>query len=63
MYAAKAVAAFVMLVVTGLVSAPDVIPVHGTVKMVLAIIAIVAGAVITYAVPNRGAVTVVRRVE
>jgi len=61
MYMAKAIAAFVMLVVTGLVAAPDVIPLTGTVKLVVTIISIVAGAVITYAVPNRGATVYVSR--
>lgn len=65
MYMAKAIASFVMLVVTALVAAPDLIPVTGTVHLVLTIISIVAGAVITYAVPNRGTArgtTVVDRV-
>jgi hypothetical protein len=61
MYMAKAIAAFVSLVVTALVSAPDIIPVAGTVHLVISIIAIVAGAVTTYAIPNRGT-TVVDRV-
>jgi len=63
MYAAKAVAAFVSLVITALMAAPGVVPVDGTVKLVLTIVAILAGAITTYAIPNRGAVTVVRRVE
>lgn len=58
MYMAKAVAAFVSLVVTALVSAPGIVPVAGTVHLVIAIIAIVAGAVTTYAIPNRGATVV-----
>lgn len=63
MHMAKAIAAFVMLVVTGLVAAPDVIPIEGRVKLVLTIISIVAGAVLTYAVPNRGTAVVVRKVD
>lgn len=59
MYAAKAVAAFVMLIVTGLVSAPDIVPLHGTVHLVVAIITIVASAVIVYEVPNSGTRTTV----
>lgn len=54
MYMAKAIAAFVSLVITALVSAPDVVPVTGTVHLVIAIVAILAGAVTTYAIPNRG---------
>lgn len=62
MYAAKAVAAFVMLIITALVSAPGIVPVTGTVHLVLSIISIIAGAIVTYAVPNRGTpTTVVRR--
>ena len=63
MYAAKAIAAFVMLIVTGLVSAPDIIPVKGTVHLIISIVTIVAGAIIVYNVPNRGTATVVRSVE
>lgn len=61
MYMAKAIAAFVMLVVTAIVAAPDVVPVQGTVKLVLSIVSIIAGAVITYAVPNRPSSTTVVR--
>lgn len=53
MYMAKAIAAFISLVVTALVAAPDVVPVTGTFHLVITIIAILAGAVTTYAVPNR----------
>lgn len=60
MYMAKAIASFVMLVVTALLAAPDVIPLEGRVKMVITIISIVAGAIIVYAVPNRGAAVVQR---
>ena len=60
MYMAKAIAAFVMLVVTALVAAPGIVPVTGTFHMVLTIISIVVGAITTYAVPNRG--TTVTRV-
>lgn len=61
MYMAKAIAAFVMLVVTAIIAAPDVVPVQGTVKLVLSIVSIIAGAVITYAVPNRPSSTTVVR--
>lgn len=57
---AKAIASFVMLVVTGIVAAPAIIPVEGTTKLVLTLVSIVAGAVITYAVPNRGTPVVER---
>lgn len=57
MYMAKAIAAFVSLVVTALVSADGIIPVAGTVHLVLSIVSIIAGAVTTYAVPNRTAVS------
>ena len=60
MYMAKAIAAFVMLVVTGLVAAPDIIPLTGNVHLVVTIIAIVAGAIITYAVPNRPTTVIYR---
>lgn len=56
MYMLKAIAAFIMLIVNALVAAPDIIPVKGTVHLIIAIIAIVAGAVIVYAVPNRPSV-------
>lgn len=55
MYMAKAIAAFISLVVTALVAAPGIVPVEGTFHLVITIIAIIAGAVTTYAVPNRGA--------
>ena len=61
MYMAKAIAAFVSLVVTSLVSADGIVPVTGTVHEVLAVLAILAGAVTTYAIPNRGT-TVASRV-
>lgn len=60
MYMAKAIAAFVMLIVNALIAAPDIIPVKGTVHLVISIVAIIAGAVIVYAVPNRS--TVVQRI-
>jgi hypothetical protein len=63
MYAAKAVAAFISLVVTALMAAPDVVPVEGRVKLVLTIALILAGAVTTYAVPNRGVAVVEKRVQ
>jgi len=60
MYMAKAVAAFIGAVVTALLGLA-VFPVEGSVRTWLTIISVVATAVVTYAVPNRGA-TVVDRV-
>jgi hypothetical protein len=60
MFMAKAIAAFVMTVITG-VTASDIAPFTGTVHLVMTLIAVVATAVVTYAVPNRGT-TVVDRV-
>lgn len=53
MYMAKSIAAFVMLVVTALLAAPDVIPIEGRVKAIVTVISIVAGAIIVYRVPNK----------
>ena len=61
MYMAKAIASFMMLVVTALVSAPGIIPATGRLHLALSIIAIIAGAIITYAVPNRGTTVTVER--
>jgi hypothetical protein len=61
MYAAKAIAAFVSLLVTSLVAAPGIVPVEGTFHLVITVIAILAGTITTYVVPNRGT-TVVDRV-
>ncbi len=54
MYMAKAIAAFIGTVVTSLFAA-QVIPTVGVWHEVLTIASIVATAVTTYAVPNRGA--------
>jgi hypothetical protein len=54
MYMAKAVAAFIGTVITALFAA-GVIPTVGTWHIILTIASIVATAVTTYAVPNRGA--------
>ncbi len=50
MYLAKAVASFVLAVITGLV-ASDLAPFHGTVQAVMTIVSAVATAVVTYNVP------------
>lgn len=53
MYMAKAIAAFIMALVTALLGL-SVIPVVGQAHTWLTIIAALATAVVTYAVPNRG---------
>lgn len=53
MYMAKAIAAFIGAVVTALL-ASDTIPVDGEWGRWLTIISVIATAVATYAVPNRG---------
>jgi hypothetical protein len=64
MYMAKAIAAFVFMVATALVSAPGIIPVHGRWHLAFAIVIIVAGSVTTYSVRNRyDKATVVRTVR
>lgn len=55
MYMAKAVAAFVGTVITALFAA-GVIPTVGVWHTVLTVASIIATAVTTYAVPNRGPV-------
>lgn len=57
MYMAKAVAAFIMAMITALLGT-GVIPVVGPWHMWLTIVSALATGVITYAVPNRGTVTV-----
>ncbi len=51
---AKAIAAFISLLVTSLVAAPDIIPVDGPIHVVITILAIIAGTFTVYQVPNKG---------
>ncbi len=59
MYMAKAIAAFVGTVITALFAA-EVIPTVGTWHTILTVFSIIATAVTTYAVPNRGSAVLTR---
>lgn len=51
---AKAVAAFISLLFTAIVAAPDILPLDGPIHTVVTILLIIAGTVTVYQVPNKG---------